>query len=313
MWKVIGKRALIVVPMLWAIVTLTFLLVQLLPGDPGRTILGQEATVEQVRTLDHQLGVDRPLLSQYGSYLEGLVHGDFGTSILNGTPVSGIIGPRLPVTLSLAICATVVLVLIGMSLGTLAAVAGGRTDGVIRFLASIMMSLPSFWLGVILVAIFSVSLGWLPATGYTPLADSPGEWVRYLILPVLAISAAGTAAVIRQTRAAVTDVMERDYIRTLRANGASARSLVLRHALRNAAIPILATIGFQFIGILGGTVVIETVFTLPGIGQQILQAVGAHDLPVIIGIVVWTTLIVLLTNLVVDIVSIVLNPRLRTP
>ncbi len=313
MWKVIAKRVLIVIPMLWAIVTLTFLLVQGLPGDPGRTILGQEATQDQVDTLNHQLGFDRPLLEQYVSFLGHLVRGDLGTSILNNIPVTSILGPRVPVTLSLALCATLFLIVVGLTLGTVAAVVGGRVDHVIRLVATLLMSVPSFFLGVVLVAILSLELRWLPATGYVNLEVSPLDWARYLVLPVLAIGAAGTAAAIRQTRAAMLDVLQRDYIRNLRANGASTASIVLKHALRNAAIPILATVGFQFIGILGGTVVIETIFTLPGVGQQILQAVGAHDLPVISGIVVCTTLIVLLTNLVVDIISVLLNPRLRTP
>lgn len=311
MGRVIARRLAISVPILLVVATLSFALVHLLPGDPGRVVLGNSATAEQVRAVNQQLGYDRPLVEQYTSWLGDAVQGDLGTSIINGRAVSDDLNSRIPVTLSLAIGATLLSAVLGIALGMISAIRGGWADRTGQGLAALGLAIPNFWLAVLLVLVFAIKLKWLPAVGYVSYEDSVGQWARYLILPVLAVGVSGITGIARQTRGAMLDVLSRDYVRTLAAAGVPRRSILFKHALRNASIPVISNIGFTFISMLGGAVIIEQLFNLPGIGQWTLAVVDDHDLPEIQGVVVYSTAIVLMVNLVADVAAAWLNPKVR--
>ncbi|SPT57461.1 ABC transporter permease [Actinomadura madurae] len=311
MLRIVGKRILAVVPMLWAIATIAFYLVNLIPGSPGRTILGDAASQEQVDALNHRLGHDRPLLVQYGDWLAGAVRGDFGDSLQSGRSAVGDVATRLPITLSIAIAATVISVVIGVLVGVAAANGGRWLDRVLQGGSSVAMAVPSFWLGVLLVFVFALGLEWLPAVGYVPFTEDPGEWLKSIVLPSVSVAMIGTATVGRQTRAALIHELGQDYIRTLYATGVPARSIVLKHALRNASTPIATTVGFQFIGLLGSTVIVEQVFGINGLGQLVLGAVTSKDLPLLLTVIIFTTAMVIAVNLIVDLLTVWLNPKAR--
>jgi peptide/nickel transport system permease protein len=311
MIKVIAQKLGVAVAVLFVIVTLTFFLSHLIPGDAARTILGQGATQAQVVALRHQLGLDQPVFTQYVTWMGGLVRGNLGNSIISGQPVLSLVSAAVPVTLSLAVCATLTVLVLGVLFGTLSAVRGGKTDRAIQTGAGVALAVPNFWLAALLVAVFSVGLSLLPATGYVDLLTNPAGWAASLVLPVIAIGLAGIAAVARQTRGALLDTFTRDFIRMLRAVGTPTRTIVLKHALRNASIPIITMVGLQFIGVLGGAVIVEEVFALPGVGQLTLSAVSNHDITVLQGAVIFLAVTVLVVNIVVDIAYTVLNPKLR--
>jgi peptide/nickel transport system permease protein len=297
--------------MLFIVATLSFLLVHSLPGDPGRFVLGIYASAHQVHQIDQRLGYDRPLVAQYLTWLNHAVHGNLGTSIITHRSVSADLNARIPVTLSLAIGATILATVLGIVFGMLSAIRGGWVDRTVQGVAGLGLAIPNFWLAVLLVLVFSLSLKWLPAVGYVSYGQSIGEWARFLTLPVLAIGVGAITGIARQTRGAMRDVLSRDYVRTLAAAGVPRRSILFKHALRNASIPVVANIGFTFIGMIGGAIIIEPIFDLPGIGQWTLYVVGNHDLPEIEGIVVYTTAIVLLVNLLADVGAAWLNPKVR--
>ena len=299
--------------MLWVVVTFTFLLLQFVPGDPAAVILGGQGTPAQVAQVRGELGLDKPVIEQYGTWLGNVVHGDLGRSVISGESVSSILNERAPVTLSLAIAAMVVSVLIGVGLGVFAAVRSGGVDRTVRFGVVVGAAMPNFWLGALLVLIFSVWLGLLPSVGYASLLGAPVSWARYMVLPIAAVAAASIASVARQTRAAMAVAMESEYVQTLRGVGLSRRSIVYKHALRNASIPIVTVVGWLFVGLLGGAVLVEQVFALPGLGQATVQAISTNDIPVLQGLVIYTTVIVLIVNLLVDITSAWLNPKVRHP
>jgi peptide/nickel transport system permease protein len=311
MIRTLLTKAGVAIAILFVVVTLTFFLAHLIPGDPARTILGNGATPQQVSRLRHQLGLDEPLWTQYLKSLTGLVHGNLGASIISGQPVVQELSDAVPVTLSLTFLGTAFLLVVGVTAGILSAVRRGLTDKAVQGAAGVAMAMPNYWLAVFLVAIFSITIPLLPATGYTDLGASAGEWARGLILPVISIGLAGAAVIARQTRGALIDTFTRDYVRTLRSLGTPTHVIVLKHGLRNASIPVITSIGLQFIGILGGAVIIEQVFALPGIGQLTLNAVSQHDIPTIEGVVIFMAVVVLAVNIVTDVIYAVLNPKLR--
>ena len=311
MLKIVGKRILVVIPMLWAIATIAFYLVNLIPGTPGRTILGDSASQAQVDALNHQLGYDRPLLVQYGDWLAGAVRGHFGDSLQSGRPAVTDVAARLPITLSVVVAATVISIVLGVAVGVLSANGTRWLDQILQGVSSLAMAIPSFWLGVLLVFVFALGLKWFPAIGYVPFAENPGEWLSSIALPSLSVAMVGTATVTRQTRAALIHELGQDYIRTLYATGVSQRSIVFKHALRNASTPIASSVGFQFIGLLGSTVIVEQVFGINGLGQLILGAVTSKDLPLLLTVIIFTTALVIAVNLIVDLVTVWLNPKAR--
>ncbi|ADO44405.1 binding-protein-dependent transport systems inner membrane component (plasmid) [Ketogulonicigenium vulgare Y25] len=307
----VAKRLLTAIPTLLIVATLTFLLVYMLPGDVAQTILGDQATPDQVARLRGELGLDRPFFAQYVSYLGQLAQLEFGRSLINNQDVLYAIGQRSTVTLTLAIGATVFSAVVGIALGMWAALKGGAVDRSLRTLTSIGMAIPSFWAGLLLVLLFAVTLMWLPANGYTPITRNPGMWAMSLILPIVAISIAAISTLTRQTRASFQEVLGKDFIRSLRASGLPVGVIAFKHGLRNAAIPVITVIGLQFVALLGGAVITETVFALPGIGQLVVSAVQQRDLPVVQGVVIYITVIVLLVNLCLDLAQGWLNPKMR--
>ncbi|HVW18484.1 MAG TPA: ABC transporter permease [Solirubrobacteraceae bacterium] len=311
MLRVVGKRLVVAIPLIVAVASISFLFLQITPGSPASVILGTRATPEGIRELDHKLGLDQPLPTQYGDYLSELVHGTLGHSLLNGQSVTGLLASRLQVTLSLAILATLVSAVVGMWLGTFVATRRGWYDRVLTPVSGLGLAMPSFWLGTLLVLLLAIHTHALPATGYVPIERSVVQWAYHLVLPVVALSAALVAAIARQTRVAMIEELGRDYVRALRAAGVPRRSIVWRHALRNASIPVVTTLGLQFVGVLGGAVIIEQVFSLPGVGSLVLQAANSHDVPVVQGVVVASAVVVLVVNLVLDLVLMALSPKVR--
>ncbi|WP_138444288.1 ABC transporter permease [Sinomonas susongensis] len=312
MTQLILRRLLMSIPLLLVVSLVVFVLGSLVPGDPAQTILGVDATPDAVAALRDKLGLDQPWYAQYFHWLSGVFHGDLGTSLYSGEPVVTTLAERLPVTLSLVSLSTLFCMVVGIGFGMLSAVRGGFLGRVVDTLSLAGLALPNFWVAVVLVTLFAVKLRVFPATGYTPLMTSPFYWIVGLVLPVCALSLAGIATIAKQTRSAVLDVLDRDYVRTFRASGVSEWSVLLKHALRNASIPVASVIGIHAIASLDATVFVENVFVLPGMGSLATQATLDHDLPVIEGVALYFTVIVIVVNLCVDIAYGLLNPKVRT-
>ena len=300
--------------MLLAITALTFVLASMAPGDAARAILSSQSgsyTVRQYQQMRHALGIDQPLLVQYWHWLDGVVHGNLGTDLFSGQPVAQELNARLAPSLSLILGTVLVAGVTGVSLGIISALRGGVLGRAVDGISLLGLAIPSFWLALALAELLAVQIRLFPATGYTPLGASPAGWLRGITLPVITLSAGAVAFIAKQTRDSMAEVMSREFILMLRARGLSRRSVVLRHALRNAAIPVVTVLGLLLVGLLGGTVLIEDVFAIPGLGQQAVTAAGSHDLPVIVGVAFYFTVIVVIANLLVDLSYRVLNPRVR--
>jgi len=312
MLKVILRRLAFAIPLLWVVATLSFFLVSFIPGDPAATILGESANPDDIARLRHQLGLDQPLIVQYLSWLGQMLRGDFGTSIITRETTWAAIAPALPITTTIAVLATLFAFLFGVTLGTIAVIRGGLVDRLVRVFAGVSNAVPNFWLAVLLILIFALKLRWLPAVNWVSFSDSPLEWVKSWILPVAAVSLAGSATVARQARAALLTTLSRDYVRTLLAAGIGRRSVLFRHALRNAAAPVLTVLGFQFIGLLGGSIIVEQVFALQGLGSLVQRAISTKDVPIVQGVVMFAAIMVVIVNLAIDIFYAWLNPKVRT-
>ena len=300
--------------MLLAITALTFVLASMAPGDAARAILSSQSgsyTAQQYQQMRHALGIDQPLLAQYWHWLDGVAHGNLGTDLFSGQPVAQELNARLAPSLSLILGTVLVAGVTGVSLGIISALRGGVPGRTVDAISLLGLAIPSFWLALALVEFLAVQIRLFPATGYTPLGASPAGWLRGITLPVITLSAGAVAFIAKQTRDSMAEVMSREFILMLRARGLSRRSVVLRHALRNAAIPVVTVLGLLLVGLLGGTVLIEDVFAIPGLGQQAVTAAGSHDLPVIVGVAFYFTVIVVIANLLVDLSYRVLNPRVR--
>jgi peptide/nickel transport system permease protein len=274
-------------------------------------ILGGGHTAAQYQALDRQLGLREPILVQYWHWLVSIFHGTLGTSLFTDQSVTSEIGQRLPTTLWLVIGATVVSLVVGVALGVVSALWRGPLGRIVDAASWATFAVPNFWLGLILIETFSVRAGLLPSSGYVPLGQSPGGWLRSLILPVLTLAAAGVTSIAKQTRDSMAEVMSREFVAALRMAGLSRRAIMFRHALRNAAIPIVTAAGLFTIAMLGGTVLVEQVFALPGLGSLVVQAATDHDLPVIEGVVLYFTVIVIALNLLTDLSYAWLNPKVR--
>lgn len=297
--------------MVLVVATAAFLLMSLTGGSAARNILGVTATTAQVRAKAHELGLDQPVFERYLSWLAALFHGDLGSSWLSNQSVSSMLVAKLPVTLSLVLAAIVVSALLSIALGMTAAVRGGWVDRFVQVFAVVGFALPEFWVALVLVTVFAVTLHLVPATGYTPLATSVPLWAAGLLLPTIALVLGTVSSTSQQVRGATIDVLRRDFVRTLRSRGISRGSLLLRHVLRNAAPPALTILSLQFVGLLSGAIVIEKVFALPGIGSMAVLATTQGDLPSVLGVVVVTVIIVVIVNLAIDLVSGWLNPKAR--
>lgn len=309
--RAVVSRLLMAVPLLFAVSVLTFALVSLTPGDAARDILGTEAPPEAYDRLRGEMGLDRPLHEQYWSWLTSAVRGDLGNSLFTGEAVTDVIADRAPVTLSLAVGALLVALVAGLALGVTSAVRRGAVGRIVDVFALVGWALPAFWVGAMLIIVFAVKLRWLPATGYVPMSETPAGWFNSLVMPVVALSLGGVAAVTKQTRDAMLDALGSEYVRMAWANGISARSIYFVHALKNASIRVVTILGLLAVSMLGGTVLVENVFAMPGLGSLAVNASIQHDLPMIQGVAVVFTLVVLLVNLGIDVAYTMLNPKVR--
>lgn len=312
MWRLTLARAAATVPLLVLVSVLAFGLIHLMPGSVSEILLGDAATPERVAALNQELGLDEPFLVQYAQWAGDALRGDFGESLVSGRAVATIVMERLPVTLSLAAGGLVVSIVLGVSLGIMAALgAGGRVDRLVTAFSSASLAIPNFWVGMLLAFWIGVRLGLLPASGYTPLTESPLGWLRSLILPSIALGLGASASIALQMRNSLVEVLQRDYIVAARAKGIPSRLVIRRHALRNAANPVATVTGFQVTVMFGGSLVIEHVFTITGLGSAIVPAVLEHDIPVILGVMMVVALAVMLANFIIDVLYGVFDPRVR--
>jgi peptide/nickel transport system permease protein len=310
--RLVVGRLVALVPILLALSIASFALVHVIPGDPALVIMGGEGTPEAVEELRRQLGLDRPLHARYLEWLGQIARGDLGQSLYNKTRVSEELVWRMPTTLALVTLALVFSVAIGVPAGLLsAAFRNSWIDHAARLLTLVSLSLPSFWLGLMLIILFSLWLDLLPIVGYAPITEGVGKALPYLILPSLSLGTYLAALLTRLTRSSMLEVLNQDYVRTARAKGLRDRVVLMRHALRNALIPIVTVIGINVGILLGGSAVIETVFVLPGVGQLVVRSLYNRDLPVIQGLILYVAVVYVLVNLLVDVLYTYLDPRLR--
>jgi len=291
--------------------SLTYLLLYLSGGDIARGILGQSATPETVELKKQELGLDQPLLQRFGDWVSNALQGDLGASWFTGQPVTDAISSRLSVTLSLVIGATVLTAVIAVVLGIVAATRRGWADRVVQVLAVLGFAVPGFLVALGLVLVFAINLGWFKPTGYTMLSESPTGWLSSITLPVIALSLGSIAGVAAQIRGSMIDALRLDYVRTLRSRGLSERRVVYKHVLRNSAGPALSVLAIQFVGLIGGAVIMEQIFAIPGLGQIAVGATAQRDIPLVMGLVLVMAVIVVLLNLVVDLLQGWLNPKVR--
>lgn len=290
-----------------------FTLLRLIPGDPATIALGVNATPELIHAKQAELGTDRPLAVQYLSWISGVLTGDLGVSLQSGTPIAPIVWDRLQVSLILMSGAMVLALLIAVPLGIWAAVRRHRADGVvITALSQVGIAIPSFLAGILLVTVFAVTLDIFPANGWVPPNAGIGAFLARLVLPVIALASVQAAIMTRYVRSAVLDVLHQDFMRTALAKGMTLRTAMVRHGLRNAALPVVTVTGLQMAALIVGAVVIERIFVLPGLGSYLLEAVSGRDLPAVQTVVMILVLITLLTTALVDMSYSVLDPRIRT-
>jgi peptide/nickel transport system permease protein len=307
--RYVSRRLLLAIPVIVAMSIFVFLMIHLVPGDPVQTMLGFRATPENVATVRAQLGLDRPLLIQYLTWAGGLLHGNFGQDFISHTPVSTLLAQRLPVTIELTLLSMTVAVLVGVPLGVRAAAKPGVVRHGTEGFVVAGIAITDFWLGIMLVLLFAGIWQVLPPSGYVPLLKDPVENLRYLILPVLALAFGEAAYILRTTRGAMEEVLGTQYILFLRAKGIPERRIVYRHALRNAAPPIVTVIGIQFGVLLGGAIVIESLFALPGVGRLIVTSIQARNYVVVQGAVLVVAILFILVTLVTDLIVGWLDPR----
>jgi peptide/nickel transport system permease protein len=307
------KRLLGAIPTLVIASLLVFTFIHLIPGDPASVMLGDMADADEITALRTELGLDRPIWEQYLLWVARVLHGDFGTSIYFQEPVLRVIGEGAETSAFLALFTMILIIVIGIPAGIVAAsYHGTRIDQALSGLTMLFASIPTFWLGLYLIFTVAVGLGLLPTSGFPSVLES-GDLsnLRYLILPAITLSAPNSALVIRLVRAGMLDVMREDYVRTARAKGIAEHAVILRHVFRNALIGVVATLGFTFVGLVSEAVVTETVFALPGIGRLVVQSILRRDYPVIQGIILVIILFYIVVNLVVDIVTTYLDPRVK--
>lgn len=293
------------------VAVLAFLLVHAMPGSPGAVSLGAGATQEAIDEVNQRLGWNDPLPVQFFTWLGAAVQGDFGISLIDGRSVTADLASRLPVTASLAAGATLLSAVLGIALGVTAAVRGGSVDRIIGGVCGMAVALPAFWIGIIFVYLLAVQSSVFPATGYVPFEVSPQDWALSLALPVITLAVGGGAFIARQTRASMLEALQQEHIRTLRATATPTWKILYVHALRYASLPIVAGIALQFIQLFGGSVIAEQLFAMPGLGQAVQTSVSTHDAPSVQGVVVIATVVVVAVNLVLELATKFLDPKLR--
>jgi peptide/nickel transport system permease protein len=311
-FRLVARRILATIPVMGVVALTVFALLHLTPGDPAVIIAGDYATTQDIERIRAKLGLDRPLLSQAGIWLANVLRGDLGTSIYSGLPVSTLIGQRVGPTAALTALAMCLSVLTAVPLGVLAAWRQGSwLDRVVMVFSVSGFSMPVFWLGFLLVWVFAIQLGVLPVQGYQPLQAGAWDFLRHLVLPALTLSLVYMALIARMTRASMLGVLREDYIRTAFAKGLAPRRVLLGHALKAASLPVVTIIGVGFALLIGGAVVTESVFAVPGLGRLTVDAIVRRDYPVIQGVVLVVSGAYVLLNLVIDLTYVVLDPRIR--
>lgn len=309
--KFLARKSLLAVVLLLIGTGVTFVLIFSNGDGIARQVLGPTATEAQVAARAHELGLDQPVLQQYGQWLRGLLTGDLGRSYYTGEPVTNMLATRVPVTLALVLISVVLMVVLSVLIGVAAAVKGGWIDRTLQLLGVAGAAVPNFVVAILLVLVLAISIPAFPATGYVSPDQSFSGWTSSLVLPVLAVLITSVAGAAQQFRGAMIDAMGQDFIRTLRARGVRERDIVFRHALRNAAIPGLTTISLQTIGLIGGVVVIERIFALPGMALLLSNSSLRGDIPAVMGAVLFSVVVVVVVNIVLDLVSGWINPKAR--
>ncbi|GAD35188.1 dipeptide/oligopeptide/nickel ABC transporter permease protein [Microbacterium sp. TS-1] len=310
--RFLGVRLLSSALVLLGVAVVVFALIQLVPGDPVRLALGTRYTPEAYEALRAASGLDRPLWEQFFGYLGSAVTGDLGVSFRNGQPVTVTLLDRLPATVSLALVGLVIALVLAVPAGIHSALREGRvSDVIVRLTSQFGVSIPDFWLGMLLISLFSVTLGWLPASGYVAFGTDPGGWLRQVFLPGLTVGLVAGAIMTRYIRAAVIDVASAGYVRTAVSKGLPRRVVTFRHIVRGALVPVLTIAGIQLATILGGVVVVEVVFAWPGLGRLVFEAVAARDYPLIQGAVLLVAVMFIAVNLIVDVLYVIADPRIR--
>jgi peptide/nickel transport system permease protein len=308
----IFRRILSTLPVMGIVALFVFSLLYIAPGDPAAVIAGDQASPADVERIRQGLGLDRPFLIQFGSWLWNILHGDLGTSIFTNLPVSAMIAQRIEPTFSLMAITLVLTILVAVPLGVVAAwKAGSWVDRTIMAFAVFAFSLPVFVVGYVLAYVFALQFEWLPVQGYTPFKSGLWPWLRNLILPAFALGSVYIALIARITRASMLEVLQQDYVRTARAKGLGQRDILFVHALKNAAVPIVTVIGIGIALLIGGAVVTESVFAIPGLGRLTIDAILRRDYPVIQGIVLLFSFLYVLVNLMVDVTYTLVDPRIR--
>ncbi|MCA3268401.1 MAG: ABC transporter permease [Azospirillum sp.] len=312
MFAYIVRRMLAIIPVMGVVALFVFSLLYFSPGDPATIIAGDIATQADIARIRAALGLDQPYHVRFGKWLWAILHGDLGTSIFSNLPVTTLIGQRLEATISLSIVTIVYAVAVAIPLGVVAAwKAGGWIDRFVMLLAIVGFSVPVFVIGYALIFTFAIELDWLPVQGFTPISEGFGPFLRNIILPTVALGTIYIALIARMTRAAMLDVMAQDYIRTANAKGLRADRVLLGHALRNAAVPIVTVVGIGVALLIGGVVVTESVFAIPGLGRMTVDAILRRDYPVIQGVILMFSFVYVIINLLVDLSYTLFDPRIR--
>jgi peptide/nickel transport system permease protein len=312
MLSYLTARLLALVPVLLVVAVVIFLLVRSTPGDPARVLAGEDATPEQIRLLRRDMGLEGPLPTQFARWVTRAARGDLGRSLFNRMPVGRVIGQHVGPTLMLSTLAVAVSLTIGLPLGIVSAVyRNSWLDQSGLALAMLGAAVPTFWLGLSLIVVFAVNLGWLPSSGFRSPTEDLGRSLSYLILPALTLGIPSSALIIRFVRSSLLDVIAADYVRTARAKGLGQRLVIFKHALRNALVPILTVVGLTFAALMGGAVVTETVFAIPGMGQLVVQSVLRRDYPVIQGVTLVVATSYVVINLIVDLMYFLVDPRVK--
>lgn len=305
MWKYIAKRFLALIPVVIGVTFIVFLIMNMAPGDPVKTILGEQATPEAIEELREELGLNDNVLIQYKNYFLGLIKGDLGISYKTKVGVAKEIVSRLPTTAKLSVIAILIAIIFSIPLGIFAAIKQNTwIDSLTMFIALIGVSIPVFWLGLLLLLFFSLKLGWFPVSGAS-------NWQSF-VLPGLALGFLSMAAIARVTRSSMLEVIRQDYIRTARSKGVPYNTIITKHALKNALIPTITVAGLQIGSLLGGSVLTETVFGLPGIGRLMIQSIQGRDIPMVLGCIIVFTVAFSIVNLLVDIIYAFVDPRIKS-
>ena len=306
------RRLLLAVPVVLLVTIMVFSLMHMLPGDPATVILGQEATPEAVEALREELGLNKPIVIQYVEWLGGVLQGDLGRSLVDHSPVSDLIIQRLPTTIELTIGTFIVAIVIAIPAGILSATRPGSwVDYSSTMFALGGMSIPHFWLGMMFIVLFAVNLGWLPASGYVPFAEDPMANLAAMIMPMVATGLRESAILMRMMRSSLLEVMHADYIRTAYSKGLKEWVVIIRHALKNAMVPVVTTSGLIIAGLLGGLVITESIFSIPGFGKLIVESIYNRDFVTVQGAILVSALLVVVINLVVDILYVIIDPRIK--